>query len=83
MRIWWIKNSRIYQGTPVEIVRQMQFQDTQQRSAPLGDYVTFLIQQASSKDIELRVSGDTEEQRATRLIAAMLSAGLVRAVGVR
>lgn len=80
MRIWWHRNARVYEGSPVEIVRQMQMQDMGKRKASLGEYVDAMVHDAKHWGFELTVTGETEEERATSLIASMLNTRLARPV---
>ncbi len=78
MRIWWHRNARIYEGSPVEIVKQMQFQEMTHRDLSLNDYVDHLIHEAVHWGFTLQASGDTPEARATSLVVSMLNQKLAR-----
>lgn len=80
MRIWWHRNARIYEGSPVEIVRQMQLQDMARRHTSLGEFVDATVHEAEHWGFQLTVHGETEEERATSLIASMLNTRLARVV---
>ena len=78
MRIVWIRNGRTYEGTPVEIVQEIQRQDVQRRGLPLGAFVDYLLHEAKHWGFELTAVGDSDEERATTLVASMIGKQLAK-----
>ena len=81
MRIWNLKDARIYDGTPVEILQQMKVVETSDLRQPLDEYIAHKAHDAGHHgDVTLEVTGDTVEERAASLLSAMEHAGLVRRI---
>ena len=77
MKIRINADGRVLQGTPKQIVEAMQSIAFGQEDRTLGEYIDWAAEMASSMmGVELKVSGETDEEKAASLVAAMLEAGL-------
>ena len=77
MRIRMMSDGRVFQGTPKQIVEAMQYIAFGQEQRSLGEYIDWLVDQVQRlESIELKVVGDTDEEKAASLVQAMLGSGL-------
>ena len=77
MKIRINADGRVLQGTPKQIVEAMQSIAFGQEDRTLGEYIDWAAEMASSMmGVELKVSGETDAERAASLVEAMLEAGL-------
>jgi len=77
MRIRMMSDGRVFQGTPKQIVEAMQYIAFGQEQRSLGEYIDWLVDQVQRlESIELKVEGDTDEEKAASLVQAMLGSGL-------
>ena len=77
MRIRMMSDGRVFQGTPKQIVEAMQYIAFGQEQRSLGEYIDWLVDQVQwLESIELKVEGDTDEEKAASLVQAMLGSGL-------
>ena len=77
MKIRINADGRVLQGTPKQIVEVMQSIAFGQDNRTLSEYIDWAAEYASRMmEVELAVSGETNEEKADSLVAAMLEAGL-------
>ena len=77
MKIRINADGRVLQGTPKQIVEAMQSIAFGQEDRTLGEYIDWAAEMASSMmGVGLKVSGETDEEKAASLVDAMLEAGL-------
>jgi hypothetical protein len=71
------QEGRMFQGTPVQIVRAMQDIAFGAADFTLSQYIDWVISNVQRfEGPELHVQGDTDEQRAASLVEEMLRTGL-------
>ena len=81
MRIRLMNDGRVLEGTAKQIVEAMQYIAFGQETRTLGEYIDWLVGQVERlEQIPLKVEGDTDEEKAKSLVAAMLGAGLAEKV---
>ena len=81
MRIRMMSDGRVFQGTPKQIVEAMQYIAFGQEQRSLGEYIDWLVDQVQRlESIELKVEGDTDEEKAASLVQAMLGSGLAEKI---
>ena len=77
MKIRINADGRVLQGTPKQIVEAMQSIAFGQDNRTLSEYIDWAAEQASRMmEVDLKVSGETDEEKAASLVEAMLEAGL-------
>jgi len=77
MRIRMVRDGRVFQGTPKQIVEAMQYIAFGQENRTLGEYIDWLVDQVQRlESIDLKVEGDTDEDKAASLVQAMMGSGL-------
>jgi len=77
MRIKITSDGRVLQGTAKQIVEAMQYVAFGQQDRTLTEYIDWAAEQASRmNEVDLRITGSTDEERAESLVRAMLEAGL-------
>ncbi len=77
MRIRMLRDGRVFQGTPKQIVEAMQYIAFGQENRTLGEYIDWLVDQVQRlESIDLKVEGETDEDKAASLVQAMMGAGL-------
>ena len=77
MRIRMLRDGRVFQGTPKQIVEAMQYIAFGQENRTLGEYIDWLVDQVQRlESIDLKVEGETDEDKAASLVQAMMAAGL-------
>ena len=77
MKIRINADGRVLQGTPKQIVEAMQSIAFGQDARTLGEYSDWAAETASRMmGVDLKVSGETDEEKAASLVRAMIDAGL-------
>ena len=77
MRIRMMSDGRVFQGTPKQIVEAMQYVAFGQENRTLGEYIDWLVDQVQRlESTELKIEGNTDEEKAASLVQAMLGSGL-------
>ncbi|MCK9521437.1 MAG: hypothetical protein M0R76_00125 [Proteobacteria bacterium] len=77
MRIRMLRDGRVFQGTPKQIVEAMQYIAFGQENRTLGEYIDWLVDQVQRlESIDLNVEGETDEDKAAALVQAMMGSGL-------
>ena len=77
MRIRMMSDGRVFQGTPKQIVEAMQYIAFGQENRTLGEYIDWLVDQVQRlESIDLKVEGETDEDKAASLVQAMMGSGL-------
>lgn len=72
-----IRNERVFQGTPVQIVRAMQDIAFGVERLSLPEYIDWVVANAQRvESIALRVQGTTDEEKAASLVDEMLREGM-------
>jgi hypothetical protein len=72
-----LRDGRVFQGTPKQIVEAMQYIAFGQENRTLGEYIDWLVDQVQRlESIDLKVEGDTDEDKAASLVQAMMGSGL-------
>jgi len=72
-----MRDGRVFQGTPVQIVKGMQDIAFGVERLSLSDYIDWVVGNARRFDeVELQVRGGTDEEKAASLVAEMIRAGL-------
>ncbi|MCA9631185.1 MAG: hypothetical protein KC766_26165, partial [Myxococcales bacterium] len=68
---------RVFQGTAKQIVEAMKYIAFGQEQRSLGEYIDWLVDQVQRlESTDLKVEGDTDEEKAASLVQAMLGSGL-------
>jgi hypothetical protein len=76
MRIRLI-DDRVFEGTPKQIVGQMRSLAFAEQSLPLIEYCNATAERAGGvHGVDIKLTGDTEEERAASLVDEMLRVGL-------
>jgi len=77
MRIRITSDGRVLEGTAKQIVEAMHYVAFGQEQRTLGEYIDWAVDQASRmNEIDLKVEGETDEEKAVSLVDVMLGAGL-------
>ena len=77
MRIRMMSDGRVFQGTAKQIVEAMKYIAFGQEQRSLGEYIDWLVDQGQRlESTDLKVEGDTDEEKAASLVQAMLGSGL-------
>jgi hypothetical protein len=72
-----LRDGRVFQGTPKQIVEAMQYIAFGQENRTLGEYIDWLVDQVQRlESIDLKVEGETDEDKAASLVQAMMGSGL-------
>ncbi|WP_141620724.1 hypothetical protein [Myxococcus sp. AB036A] len=72
-----MRDGRVFQGTPVQIVRAMQDIAFGVERLSLPEYIDWVVANAQRVEaVALRVRGETDEAKATALVEEMLREGL-------
>jgi hypothetical protein len=73
------QDGRVFSGTALQIVRDMQSISFVKREAALSDYIEWVARAAQEYEgVELRVGGTSDEERADTLVGELLRTGLAR-----
>jgi hypothetical protein len=74
-----MRDGRVFQGTALQIVKAMQDIAFGVEQMTLDEYIDWVVQNAQRfEEVELKVAGETTEERAKALVEAMGSNGLAR-----
>lgn len=74
-----LRDGRVFEGTPIEIVRAMQGLAFGVEHLTLGQYVAWVASNARTfENVDLRLADGSEEEQATSLVDEMLRARLAR-----
>ena len=77
MKIRINADGRVLQGTPKQIVEAMQSIAFGQEDRTLGEYIDWAVDQLQRMEgVALQVEGETDEEKAASLVAAMLKMDL-------
>jgi hypothetical protein len=72
-----LRDGRVFQGTPKQIVEAMQYIAFGQENRTLGEYIDWLGDQVQRlESIDIKVEGETDEDKAASLVQAMMGSGL-------
>jgi hypothetical protein len=72
-----VRDGRVFQGTPKQIVEAMQYIAFGQENRTLGEYIDWLVDQVQRlESIDIKVEGETDEDKAASLVQAMMGSGL-------
>jgi hypothetical protein len=72
-----MRDGRVFQGTALQIVKAMQDIAFGVEQMTLDQYIDWVVQNAQRfEEVELKVAGETTEDRAKALIEEMLAKGL-------
>lgn len=81
MRIKITSDGRVLEGTAKQIVEAMHYVAFGQEQRTLSEYIDWAVDQASRmNELDLKVEGETDEEKAASLVEAMLGAGLAEKV---
>ena len=81
MRIRITSDGRVLEGTAKQIVEAMHYVAFGQEQRTLSEYVDWAVDQASRmNELDLKVEGETDDEKAASLVEAMLGAGLAEKV---
>lgn len=74
-----MNDGRSFSGTAVQIVQGMQSVAFDKKSASLSEYMDWVVDNAQRlNEVQLNVTGDTDDARAESLVAELVRAGLAR-----
>ncbi len=72
-----MRDGRVFRGTAVQIVKAMQDIAFGVEQFTLGEYIDWVVANAMKfEEVELKVTGATDEEKAASLVAEMLRTGL-------
>ena len=72
-----MRDGRVFQGTALRIVKAMQDIAFGVEQMTLDEYIDWVVQNARRfEEVELKVAGETTEERANALVDEMLAKGL-------
>lgn len=73
------RDDRVFEGTPVQIVRAMQDIAFGVQHMGIAEYIEWVVTNARRiEEVELDVKGATEEELAASLVAELMRTGLTR-----
>ena len=76
-----MRDGRVFRGTAVQIVKAMQDIAFGVEQFTLGEYIDWVVANAMKfEEVELKVTGATDEEKAASLVAEMMRTGLTRRV---
>ena len=79
MRIRMMADGRVLEGTAEQIVESMYALAFGQENRTLSEYIDWAVDQARRmNEIDLEVTGATDDDKASALVRAMLAAGLAQ-----
>jgi len=79
MRIRMMADGRVLEGTATQIVESMHALAFGQENRTLSEYIDWAVDQARRmNEIDLDVTGATDDDKASALVRAMLAAGLAQ-----
>jgi len=74
-----MRDGRVFQGTPKQIVEQMKFIAFGQERRNLSEYIDWVVGELLRMDaIALDIQGDTDDEKAASLVQGILNAGLAQ-----
>jgi ribosomal protein S3 len=74
-----MRDGRVFRGTAVQIVKAMQDIAFGVEQFTLPEYIDWVVQNAAKfEEVELKVTGETDEEKAAALVAEMIRTGLTR-----
>lgn len=77
-----MRDERVFEGTAVQIVRAMQEIAFGVEHLSLSEYIDWVAQNARKfEDVQLKIVGDTDDEKAKALVDEMVRTGLTRLVG--
>jgi hypothetical protein len=76
-----MRDGRVFEGKALEIVRAMQDIAFGVEQLSLSEYIDWVVRNASKfEDVELKITGETDEEKSESLVAEMVRVGLTRKV---
>ena len=76
-----MRDGRVFRGTAVQIVKAMQDIAFGVEQFTLPEYIDWVVQNAAKfEEVELKVTGETDEEKAASLVAEMMRTGLTRKI---
>ena len=74
-----MRDGRVFRGTAVQIVKAMQDIAFGVEQFTLPEYIDWVVQNAAKfEEGELKIMGETDEEKAASLVAEMIRTGLTR-----
>jgi hypothetical protein len=74
-----MRDGRVFRGTAVQIVKAMQDIAFGVEQFTLPEYIDWVVQNAAKfEEVELKITGETDEEKAAALVAEMIRTGLTR-----
>jgi hypothetical protein len=74
-----MRDGRVFRGTAVQIVKAMQDIAFGVEQFTLPEYIDWVVQNAAKfEEVELKITGQTDEEKAAALVAEMIRTGLTR-----
>lgn len=74
-----MRDGRVFRGTAVQIVKAMQDIAFGVEQFTLPEYIDWVVQNAAKfEEVELKIAGETDEEKAAALVAEMIRTGLTR-----
>jgi hypothetical protein len=74
-----MRDGRVFRGTAVQIVKAMQDIAFGVEQFTLPEYIDWVVQNAAKfEEVELKIAGETDEEKAASLVAEMIRTGLTR-----
>jgi len=74
-----MRDGRVFRGTAVQIVRGMQDIAFGVEQFTLAEYIDWVVANALKfEEVELKITGETDEEKAAALVAEMIRTGLTR-----
>ena len=74
-----MRDGRVFRGTAVQIVRGMQDIAFGVEQFTLAEYIDWVVANALKfEEVELKITGETDEEKAAALVAEMVRTGLTR-----
>lgn len=74
-----MRDERVFQGTAVQIVQAMKSIAFGVDDFTLSQYIDWVARNAAKfEDVELKITGETDDEKAASLVAEMIRTGLTR-----
>jgi ribosomal protein S3 len=74
-----MRDGRVFRGTAVQIVKAMQDIAFGVEQFTLPEYIDWVVQNAAKfEEVELKIMGENDEEKAASLVAEMIRSGLTR-----
>jgi hypothetical protein len=80
MRIRLRNEGRIFEGTANQVVQQMQQTAIFAAHLSLAEYVDWCVQNAGQMGLEVKVTGQGEDERCASLVVEMLRVGVAEKI---